>query len=265
MPDSKGRLSIILYGLRFSQLPYEAKLSKLRAIGYRSIQGGLVTELTNEEHKSLLDGLGMEMSCLAGGLEELQKDPAPYLRCCHAFGLDEIMIGAMPVENRADYNGYLRAIDRINQTARILKQEGVYLSYHNHAQEFRRFPNGIRGMDLLYEALDPDATRFLLDTHWIQAGGGDILYWLEKCRGRIRCLHIKDYRIAPANFATGIGSTHKQFAAIGRGNLPWRDIVDTALAAGIRSFIVEQDYTYGEDPYDCAAQSFETMRALGIS
>ena len=259
-----SNLSIILYGLRFSPLPYEEKLKKLRDIGYRSIQGGFMPGISAGEHKALIEGLGMEFCCLAGGFEDIEKEPAKYIEYCRAFDCDEVMIGTMPAEYREDYDGYMKAAERINAAGRALAKEGVFLGYHNHAQEFRRFPNGKVGMDLLFEQFDPAAVHFMLDTHWVQAGGGDVLWWIERCKGRLNYLHVKDYRIAPANFNTGIGDADKQFAQIGDGNLPWQAIVDTALAVGVRAFIVEQDFTYGEDPFDCAAMSYATLKSCGL-
>jgi sugar phosphate isomerase/epimerase len=264
MSNKLGNLSIILYGLRFSPLPYNEKLKKLREIGYRSIQGGFAPDLTLEEHKNLIEGLGMEFSCLGGGLESVEADPAKYVEYCRAFDCDEVMIGTMPVEYREDYDGYMKAAERINAAGRELAKEGVFLGYHNHAQEFRRFPNGKTGIDVLFDNFDPSAVHFTLDTHWVQAGGGDVLWWIKRCEGRMFYLHVKDYRIAPANFNTGIGDADKQFAQIGDGNLPWPQIVETGLAAGVKAFIVEQDFTYGEDPFDCAAASYATLKACGL-
>jgi len=264
MSNKLGNLSIILYGLRFSPLPYEEKLKKLREIGYRSIQGGIVPGLSIDEHKKLIDSLGMEFCCLAGGLESIENDPAAYVEYCRAFDCDEIMVGTMPTEDREDYDGYMRAVERLNALGRTLAKDGVFLGYHNHAQEFRRFPNGKVGMDLLFDNFDPKAVHFMLDTHWVQAGGGDVLWWIKRCEGRLYYLHVKDYRIAPANFNTGIGETDKQFAQVGDGNLPWRQIIDTALGIGVKAFIVEQDFTYGEDPFDCAAMSYTTLKNLGL-
>jgi len=264
MPEKRHNLAIILYGLRFSTLPYAEKLKKLSAMGYRSIQACMEAGLGHKEHAALLSGLGMEVCCMAGGLDDVAAAPGEFIAACRAFQCDEVMIGSMLTDQRMDYEGYGRAIDMINKTAGILKKEGVYLGYHNHAQEFRRFPNGIRGIDLLFDTLDPECVRFMPDTHWIHAGGGDILWWLNRFRGRIRYLHVKDYRVAPANFQTGIGDTDKQFSQIGGGNLPWREIIDTATNVGVKAFIVEQDHTYGEDPFRCAEESFNTLSALGL-
>jgi sugar phosphate isomerase/epimerase len=159
----------------------------------------------------------------------------------------------------------MRAIDLINGIGRVLAKDGVYISYHNHAQEFRKFNNGKRGIDLLFENFDPAAVHFILDTHWVQAGGGDILQWMDKAKGRIQYLHVKDYRIGPANYDNDIGSVDKEFSQIGDGNLPWKLIIDKGNEIGIKSFIVEQDKSYDEDPFDCAAQSFATLKSYGLS
>jgi len=265
MSTNQSNLSIILYGLRFSPLPYEEKLKKLRDIGYRSIQGGFHPGMSNEEHKKLIDGLGIEFSCMGGGFEDIEENPGKYIEGCRFFGCDEVMIGTMPTELRMDYDGYMKFIERVNAAGRALAKEGIFIGYHNHSQEFRKFPNGIMGMDLLYDNFDPAAVHFLLDTHWVQAGGGDILWWLDRVKGRIAYLHCKDYRIAPANYTTGIGVTDKQFAQIGEGSLPWQLIIDKALSIGVKAFIVEQDFTYGEDPFDCAATSYATLKSCGLS
>lgn len=269
MPNRLSRISMILYTLRFSPLSYPEKLRKVREIGYRSIQGGFEPGLTNEAHKALLEELGMEMSTFCGSLEDVLAEPDRYVEACRVFGCDEVMIGTMPVEYRADYDGYKKAIEVMNDVGRSLAAEGVFLAYHNHAQEFRRFPNGTVGMELLFDGLDPDAVHFLPDTHWIHAGGGDILAWIKKLTGRMQYLHVKDYRIAPAHTETktkiGAGEPEKQFAHIGGGGLPWQLIVDTALGAGVKAFIVEQDFTYGMDPYECVARSYETLKGCGLS
>ena len=265
MSNKNHNLSIILYGLRFSPLPYAEKLKRVRDIGYRSVQGGMMPDLTLEGHKKLIDSLDMEFCCLAAGMESVEEDPASYVEFCRAFDCDEIMIGTMPTEDREGYDGYMRAVDRINALGRTLSKDGIFLGYHNHAQEFRRFSNGKVGMDLLFENFDPAAVHFMLDTHWVHAGGGDVLWWIKRCQGRLSYLHVKDYRIAPANYETGIGDTVKQFAQIGDGNLPWQSIVDTGLEVGVKAFIVEQDFTYGEDPYDCAAMSYATLKACGLN
>ena len=262
----KHNLAITLFTVASSPLPYTEKLKKIREIGYRSIQSGLPPDgLELGPYKTLLDELEIEICAFSGRPDILFPSPGKFIEACRLFECDEIMIGSMPVEYRENSDSYLRGIELLNKNARILRKEGIYLSYHNHAQEFRKFSSGKRGIDLLFENLDSEAVRFLPDTHWLQAGGADILEWMDKFHGRMKYLHVKDYRLAPANYNTPISAVEKQFAQIGDGQLPWEMIIQKGLELGIKAFIVEQDNCYNEDPFDCAAQSFSKLLSLGLS
>jgi len=259
-------LAITLFTVASSSLPYIEKVKKVREIGYQSIQSNLPPDgISLKDYKAVLDDLEMEIcTFLAGRPPVVFTAPEKIVEACHLFDCDEVMIGTLPVEYRENYDTYMEGIELLNKTARILKRDGVFLSYHNHAQEFRKFNNGKRAIDLLFENFDPDAMRFLLDTHWLQAGGADILAWMDKCKGRMNYIHVKDYRIAPANYDTQPETVDKQFSQIGDGQLPWDLIVQKGLELGIKAFIVEQDTTYDEDPFDCAAQSFAKLKSLGL-
>lgn len=264
MSAERTQISLNMYTVRSSSLSFEGQLDKVRQIGYQSIQGGRIDGISAGELKVMLDARDMEMSAYSGNLPDIGRDREAFIEACHTLGCDEIMIGTMPVEFRETPEGYIEAIRRMNDLGRELSASGIFLSYHNHAQEFRRFRNGKTGMDLLYENLDPAVVHFMLDTHWVQAGGGDIIQWMEKCRNRMQYIHVKDYRIGPANYLTGIGQVDKQFAQVGEGNLPWPLIIKTGLAQGIKAFIVEQDFPYEEDPFDCAEISFRNLRGYGL-
>ena len=70
--DKKHNLSLTLFTVASSPLPYAEKLKKVREIGYQSIQGGLQPGMTNAEHKALLDSLDIEMSCFGGRFEDIE-------------------------------------------------------------------------------------------------------------------------------------------------------------------------------------------------
>lgn len=263
------QISLQLYTIRSKTRTPEdfyAALGKVREIGYESIQGGRAPGgKSREEYKAFLDDLGITMSCYGGGLEGIAQDISGYIEDCHYFGLDEIMIGCLPTPYRENEETYRAGIAEMNRVGGMLAKEGIRLGYHNHAQEFRRFgKDGKRAIDLIFEETDPEAVSFILDTHWIQAGGGDVIEWMKKCAGRMQYLHVKDYRIAPNNYFTGIGETVKEWAEIGEGNLPWPLILETGKEIGIKYYIVEQDQTYGRDPFESIAISYNYLRSLGL-
>jgi sugar phosphate isomerase/epimerase len=53
-------------------------------------------------------------------------------------------------------------------------------------------------------------------------------------------------------------------AEVGEGNLNWGAILPACKAAGVEWYIVEQDETYGGDPFDCLGTSLRNLKAMGL-
>ena len=56
-----------------------------------------------------------------------------------------------------------------------------------------------------------------------------------------------------------------EFAEIGEGNLDIKAIMEAGLESGAQYFLIEQDDTYGRDPFDCLQTSAENLRKLGFA
>ena len=125
--------------------------------------------------------------------------------------------------------------------------------YHNHAGEFQK-ENGRRVMDILSEGIDPSLMGFTLDTYWVQTGGGDPAEWLLKLRGRVPVIHLKDYA----------WDGERKMAVVGEGNINFDRVFQAAEIAGTEYMMVEQDFCYGEDPFDCLRRSYEYLKAQGF-
>ena len=123
-------------------------------------------------------------------------------------------------------------IGKANRISNILEKHGLTFSYHNHSGEFITLENGKNAFDMLVEGLTAGNSYFMPDTYWIQHGGADVRHCIEKLKGRIRILHLKDAKM------TAEGLT---FAEIGNGNLFWAGIIESAKTSGVEYFVVEQD------------------------
>ena len=78
--------------------------------------------------------------------------------------------------------------------------------------------------------------NFTADTYWLQYGGVDVLDYLEKLKGRIECVHLKDYTIVDD------GDWFKpQFTSVGDGTINYGKIVPKLKEWGVKYFLVEQD------------------------
>jgi len=130
----------------------------------------------------------------------------------------------------------------------------VYFGYHTHSFELEKY-GGRTGLQILYEESDPKYVKAEIDTYWIQHGGGDPAWWIEKLAGRIPRVHLK---------VMGIRDGKQIMAEVGEGNLNWPRILDACRKAGVEWYIVEQD-TCERDPFESLAISLRNLKAMGIS
>jgi len=170
------------------------------------------------------------------------------------FGCPVIGIGAAsgPLDSQADIDAFAA---RFLPAANRIKEAGLLFAYHNHNHEFSKL-NGITIMEALANAFSSDVMDFTLDTYWIQAGGGDSAQWIRKLAGRVRNVHLKDMVIA----------NHEQrMAPVGSGNMNFSAILNACADSGTQYLLVEQDDCYGENPFDCFAQSYNYLKSQGLN
>jgi sugar phosphate isomerase/epimerase len=79
---------------------------------------------------------------------------------------------------------------------------------------------------------------------------------VKKCAGREPLIHLKDM---------AIGTNREQRTVeVGEGNLNWPAILKEARDGGVEWYLVEQDNTYGRDPFDSMAISYRNLKAMGL-
>ena len=116
-------------------------------------------------------------------------------------------------------------------------------------------------MDMLVEGLDPNHTSFVLDTYWVQHGGADVRYWIEKLAGRIDILHLKDMKlIIVPDFVKP--QRVQQMTEIGAGNMNWELIIESAKKSGVKYYVVEQDNSWSVNCFASIKASAEYLGKL---
>lgn len=178
----------------------------------------------------------------------LQQETAQVAAEHHVFGCERIGLGWYAFDGENDYAAFERIYRPV---AEAIRDGGRQFVYHNHDQEFKREGRKLI-LEKLAEDFEPALLGFVPDTFWIQAGGGDPAAWIQRLRGRVTCIHLKDYAYG------------RTFAPIGEGNLNWDRIFAAAESAGTRYMLVEQDNCYGDDPFDCLRRSYAFLRSRGF-
>jgi len=286
--SKKGLIGVQMSTIAPNKMPkfdaYES-MARLADIGYKCIEISQVpmTEENVKGFRRAIDELGFNVAatsaltaanpmmpgCDMSNPDEMKKmiEDAKYLDC------DMFRIGAMPLDARFSLQAAVDFAKQADDFACQLKEHGIDLYYHNHHFEFCRH-GGKLLMDIIKE--NTKYLGFELDIHWIHRGGMDPVKFINQYAGRIRLLHLKDYRISAMTMPEGDFSTKEgmmkayaamndivQFAEVGEGTLDIPACIEAGLNGGSEYFLVEQDLSYGRDPFDCLKTSHDNLVKMG--
>ncbi len=284
MSQSKGTIGVQMMMLKekiASEGAY-AVFGKLKEIGYSCVeisQIPMTKENVDEMRRGIKD-FGVRVCASSASIDPMRPGmPGDFLSTgfdkivddCRALDCSLLRIGMMPFTSLGGKDKALEFAKRADEMARRLSEQGISLYYHNHHVEFTRF-DGKYMLDILRD--ETTKLGFELDVHWIHFGGENPVTYIPKFKGRIRLLHLKDYRIGafqmpenptgPQSFMAAFKNV-VQFAEVGEGNLPMKQIIETGLANGSEYFIIEQDDLYGRDVYDSLITSRDNLRGMGYA
>ncbi len=232
-------------------------LKKVKEIGYQVVQvSGIGPDCTVEGVAEALKETGLDCGATHINFDDLLNNFDEEVRKHKAWNCKYVGIGGLPMRYiEAGGEGYLQFAKEANVVATKLKAEGMTFIYHNHHHEFAKYGDKI-AMDILLENVNEDF-QFELDLHWVTAGGGDPIQWINKVAGRMDVIHFKD-------FAVKMPMRERIYAPIGEGNLNWDGIIEACKKNGIRYYFVEQDDCYGRCPFDCLESSYKFITSKGI-
>ena len=289
--SKKGLIGVQMSTIAPAKMPsFEAfdVMGKLVDIGYRCAEVSQVP-MTKENvagFRRAIDELNFNISSLSAAVAplfpgmpgEYLSNPDDYKKMvedARALDCDLFRIGMMPMNAIGDVQKCIDFAKRAEEYCLKLKEDGIDLYYHNHHIEFMKLENGKYLLDVLRE--NAPHMGFELDTHWIHRGGENPVEFIKKYAGAIRLLHLKDYRIANVEmpdmtkgfdmkaFATAFFDRPVQFSELGLGNLPLKACIEAGLESGAEYFLVEQDDTYGRDPFESLKISHDHLVELGYA
>lgn len=252
-------------------------LRELAKIGYHSIEVSQIA-LSPENIEILkkaksefgIDVVSLTARLSAGpmGGESLENDYTMLVNLCRELGCSMLRNGSGPIyeiRSKEQILDYCRAVEPFVQR---LKADGIDYFYHNHALEFAKFD----GQYMLDIIRDNTSMGFELDTHWILAGGLDPVKVIKEYAGRIRLLHLKDYRIVLPE--EDMGELRKkginpqraavQFAEIGEGCIDMKGCIEAGISGGAEEFLIELDRTYHRTPLESLKLCYDNLTNMGF-
>jgi sugar phosphate isomerase/epimerase len=250
-----SQVAVQLYTLREhcqTAEEFAATAKKVRGIGYTAVQVSGVGPIPEAELVAICRGEGLTICAThEPSLRILNETDAVIERLQKL----NTKLTAYPYPNGIDFDNpehVATLIRQLDVAGAKFRAAGMKLGYHNHANEFYRPAGGATFLERVYAETAPENIVAELDTYWVQRGGGDVVDWVRRMKGRMPFIHLKDYKVAP--------SGEPSFCEIGAGTLPFARIIAEAEAGGCEWFIVEQDTCPG-DPFVSIRQSFEYIQA----
>jgi sugar phosphate isomerase/epimerase len=199
-----------------------------------------------------------EWDSLVNPKDDSYSDFSKILDKAKEVGLKHLVIPYLADGNRKTLDDYKKVAAHANKAAALAKSAGIQLSYHNHNFEFEPKENGVSGFDVFVKEFSADM-KFELDVFWVKAGGLDPVELVNKLKGRVTQLHLKDlkkdipipsYSSVPAD----------AFQEVGDGIIAMAPLLAAAQEAGVEHCHVEQDQS--PDALASIKQSIDFLNKL---
>ncbi|MFD1448739.1 sugar phosphate isomerase/epimerase family protein [Oceanobacillus profundus] len=282
---TKGKIGVQMMMLKgkVEEIGAYETMKRLHELGFRAVEVSqiLMTVENVQALKQASEEFNIEIAALSAGLEPmlpgapgetLSKDFEKIVEDCKTLNCNYIRIGMLPLNVMSDKDQILAFIERAEAMAERLAMHGIELYYHTHHIEFQKY-DGEYLLDMMKN--NTSKLGFELDVHWIQRAGVNPVTFIQEYKDRIALLHLKDYRIGKLDVNEDdlkdmAAFFHKftnliEFAEVGEGNLDIPAVIAAGLESGAKYFLIEQDDTYGRDPFDCLQTSAENLRKLGYA
>lgn len=227
-------------------------LKRVADIGYTTVQVSGTCKYAPEWLDGQLKANSLTCALTHYDSKRIADDTQSVIAEHNVFGCKYIGIGSMP--GGVNGNSLENFVRNYKDASEKIKNADKLFCYHNHGKEFKKH-EGKLYIERLAEEFADDEMGFTLDTYWINYAGYDACEWIERLKGRVPCLHLKD--MAKKLF-------FRKMAPVGKGNMDFDRILSSAQKADSEYLLVEQDYCYGKNPFECLRTSYEWLKSRGL-
>jgi sugar phosphate isomerase/epimerase len=247
----------------------EGTLRKLYALGFREIEFAGFYGKTAADIGKLLKSIGLTPVSMHAGADDIAAKGDSIIADAKTLGL-KCIICSSPMSDAAkaklEWAKKMDALDPgdwkmnaalFNKFGKTVKAAGLQFGYHNHHVEFKKFGDQT-AFDTLFGSTDPDLVKIELDVGWAVAASQDPVAILNKYKGRVVALHVKDIgKMDP--------DPHKATTvAVGEGTIDWKKVIGTAHANGVKHYFYEQEEPYTRPIMESAKISADYMSKLSV-
>ncbi|MEO0586327.1 MAG: TIM barrel protein [Planctomycetota bacterium] len=226
----------------------DAGFAKVAEAGYECVELAGSYGLTAAALKTLLDKHGLTALGAHVGYAGDPDALAPAVADAKTLGVDFLAQPFWPQERRSAA-GYAEVVAAAE--AASAAHPDIRFGYHNHDFEFETVDGGRTAYHVLF---DGTALLAQMDVAWVCVGGHDPLAWLDRLKGRVPALHMKD-----AKYKNG----QPQLCEAGTGDVDLPALAKAAPAACVEYLVVEQDNSWiDNDPVKSAKISLDYLKSI---
>lgn len=214
---------IQMYSVRdLTEVDMDAALRRVSELGYKFVEFAGFYGHTAGEIKAMLDKYGLRVSGTHTGWEEIANHFEETVAYHKAIGNTNIIIPGADLSTQPKLDAF---VDMINEFQPKLAAEGISLGYHNHHREFIANEDGSMIEDQLIYRTNIDLE---IDTYWAFVGMKHPVELLDRLKGRVKVIHIKD------------GSADGNGTPLGMGEAPVAAVYAKAIEMGL-PMVVESE------------------------
>lgn len=254
-----GPVGLQLWSLR-DYLPKDLKgtLAKIRALGFREVEGAGLWKHTAAELRAAMDGAGLRCQSAHIGLERLRGDLPGAFAEVKAMGASWVVCPWIPHEKVFTRDDLMKAGDTFNTVGAAAEQAGLRFAYHCHGYEMTPSPDGTL-FDTLARNTDGKRVMFQIDAFHAFHGGADPAALITRYAPRVVSLHLKDLRKGvPVTVGTAVGRAEDD-VPVGTGQIDIAAVLRAAMKAGASLYYVEDE---SADPWAHIPRSLAYLKAF---
>lgn len=242
----KAPVGVQLYSFRkqFEQ-DVPGTMAKVRDMGIRHVELAGTYGMAVPEFMKMLKDHGITAIGGSADFAKLDKDPMSVVNDNKPFGVQYVTCFWIPHNGDSfTIDDAKKAVAVFNRAGKVLAENGLKLTYHNHGYEFRPttepgYENGTL-FDYMARNLDPRYCNFEMDVFWVKHPGQDPTALLKKYPNRFPLVHLKDRRPGTPGNQNGHADVETN-VVIGQGDIGIAAFMKQARQSGVKYFFIEDE------------------------
>jgi sugar phosphate isomerase/epimerase len=236
-----GPVGLQLWSLRkYGPVDLPGTLAKIRGMGFRDVESASLWKHTTVEMRAALDTAGLRCRSAHMDFARLRDHAAEAMDEAKAIGASWVVCPWVKDGKPWTREEALASAEAFNQFGKAAQAAGLRFAYHCHGYEFIASPEGTF-FDTMAAATDPALVSFQIDVFHAFLGGADPVALIDRYKGRVSSLHLKDLKKGfPVKAGTATAPADAD-VPLGTGQVDMAAVLRAAIKVGTSLYFIEDE------------------------